>query len=362
MTKTNVLYCIINNRRLKENMIIPSPLISVIVPVYNVEQYLVQCIDSILNQKYENFELLLVDDGSTDRSGEICDVYEKKDKRVRVFHKKNGGVSSARNVGLDNAKGEWIAFVDSDDIVTPNYLSELYSDVKSDVDLVIQKYFIFKDYLKDERFLEAIKETDIYDKSDLQKLIVEYHLYKNGHIWSKLYKQEFIQNNNIRFQEEISFCEDYYFLFQYLDVIYGKVVCSYVANYFYRDRDNSSVHVGFKDFEKGYFTFRKIKSFILSFAVRNNCKIKDFDVAYLLHRAIMTAKSTSQLRSITSEDWDFFLNYFKVFTRKTKNDRWVVSHFKSHPFILLTYIKACRSLRNFLARTNMWGILDALKK
>ena len=112
-----------------------NPLISVIVPVYNVEQYLVQCVDSILNQKYENFELLL-------------DVYGKKDKRVRVFHKKNGGVSSARNVGLDNAKGDWIAFVDSDDIVTPSYLFGLYSDVKSDVDLVIQKYFIFRNSLK----------------------------------------------------------------------------------------------------------------------------------------------------------------------------------------------------------------------
>lgn len=331
-------------KSVKENIMKQqNPLISVIVPVYNVEQYLVQCVDSILNQKYENFELLLVDDGSTDKSGDICDVYGKRDKRVRVFHKKNGGVSSARNVGLDNAKGEWIAFVDSDDIVTPSYLSGLYSDVRSDVDLVIQKYFIFKNSLRDERSPEVIKETDVYDKSDLQKLIVEHRLDKNGYICSKLYKQEFIRNNNIRFQEEISFCEDYYFLFQYLDIIYGKVVCSPVANYLYRDRENSSVHIGFKDFEKGYFTYRKIKSFILSFAVRNNCKIEDFDVAYLLHRAMMTVKSTSQLRSITSEDWDFFLKYFKVFTRKTKNDRWMVSHFKSYPFILLTYIKACRS-------------------
>ena len=339
-----------------------GPLISIIVPVYNVDAYLKQCVDSILNQKYENFELLLIDDGSTDKSGEICDVYEQRDKRGRVFHKKNGGVSSARNVGLDNAQGDWIAFVDSDDIVTPNYLSGLYSDVKSDVDLVIQKYFVFKNYLKDESVPEVIKNAVVYDKSDLQKLIVEHRLDKNGYICSKLYKQEFIRNNNIRFQEEISFCEDYYFLFQYLDIISGKVVCSPVANYLYRDRENSSVHIGFKDFEKGYFTYRKIKSFILSFAVRNNCKIEDFDVAYLLHRAIMVAKSTSQLRSITAEDWDFFLEHFKVFTRKTKNDRWMVSHFKSHPFILLAYIKACRSLRNFLARTNMWGILDALKK
>ena len=250
-----------------------GPLISIIVPVYNVDAYLKQCVDSILSQKYENFELLLIDDGSTDKSGEICDVYEQRDKRVRVFHKKNGGVSSARNVGLDNAKGDWIAFVDSDDIVTPNYLSGLYSDVKSDVDLVIQKYFVFKDHLKDESVPEVIKNAVVYDKSDLQKLIVEHRLDKNGYICSKLYKQELIRNNNIKFQEEISFCEDYYFLFQYLDIISGKVVCSSVANYLYRDRENSSVHIGFKDFEKGYFTSSKIITTVYQCIIYNLVQI-----------------------------------------------------------------------------------------
>ena len=86
------------------------PVISVIVPVYNVEKYLGQCIDSILKQSFQNFELLLIDDGSPDESGKICDEYAAKDGRVRVFHKENGGVSSARNVGLDNAAGQWVAF------------------------------------------------------------------------------------------------------------------------------------------------------------------------------------------------------------------------------------------------------------
>ena len=89
--------------------------ISIIVPVYNSEQTLNRCIDSILGQTYRNFELLLINDGSKDRSGEICDEYARKDSRVKVFHKENGGVSSARNVGLDNARGEWITFCDSDD-------------------------------------------------------------------------------------------------------------------------------------------------------------------------------------------------------------------------------------------------------
>ena len=96
-------------------MYIPNPKISVIVPVYNVEKYLHRCVDSILAQTFNDFELLLIDDGSKDKSGAICDEYAAKDSRVRVFHKENGGVSSARNLGLENAKGDWIIFIDSDD-------------------------------------------------------------------------------------------------------------------------------------------------------------------------------------------------------------------------------------------------------
>ena len=103
-----------------------KPVVSIIVPVYNTEKFLHRCIDSILTQTYTDFELLLIDDGSKDSSGTICDEYAAKDVRVRVFHKENGGVSSARNMGLDNARGEWITFVDSDDWIDDNYLEALY--------------------------------------------------------------------------------------------------------------------------------------------------------------------------------------------------------------------------------------------
>ena len=93
--------------------------ISVIVPVYKVEKYVGECINSILAQSFKDFELILVDDGSPDKSGEICDSYAKKDNRIKVFHKKNGGVSSARNFGIDKAVGEWLCFIDSDDTILP---------------------------------------------------------------------------------------------------------------------------------------------------------------------------------------------------------------------------------------------------
>ena len=114
------------------------PKISIIVPVYKVEKYLHRCLDSIVNQTFTDWECILVDDGSPDNSGKICDEYAEKDKRFRVFHQKNAGVSAARNKGLDEVKGEWVGFVDSDDWIETNMYEYLYSDaIKTKVDVVI---------------------------------------------------------------------------------------------------------------------------------------------------------------------------------------------------------------------------------
>ena len=147
------------------------PKISVIVPVYNTEQYLHRCIDSILAQTYTDFELLLIDDGSKDNSGKICNEYAAKDSRVRVFHKENGGVSSARNIGLDNAKGGWISFVDSDDWISTEYLENLFNAVDNTVDLVVA-YAHLVDYQEPDKFefpdyLIDINNIDIlFEKND----------------------------------------------------------------------------------------------------------------------------------------------------------------------------------------------------
>ena len=114
-----------------------KPKISVIVPVYNTEKYLQRCIDSILLQSFTDFELLLIDDGSTDSSGTICDKYAEQDSRIRVFHKANGGASSARNIGLDNAIGEWVCFVDSDDSLTRDAVEILCTNCNNGADIVI---------------------------------------------------------------------------------------------------------------------------------------------------------------------------------------------------------------------------------
>lgn len=118
-----------------------TPKISVIVPVYKVEQYIHRCVDSILAQSFTDFEIILVDDGSPDNCGKICDEYAQKDSCVKVFHKPNGGVSSARNLGLNNAKGEWVTFIDSDDYIEQGFFS-IPKDTSED--LLIQNYKVLK--------------------------------------------------------------------------------------------------------------------------------------------------------------------------------------------------------------------------
>ena len=121
-------------------------LISVIIPVYNVEKYLKRCMDSVLKQTYSNIEIIIVDDGSTDTSGSLCDEYWKKDSRITVFHKENGGLSSARNFGLERVSGNYVCFIDSDDFIHENYISFMYDKIiKNDADICYCKSTKFTD-------------------------------------------------------------------------------------------------------------------------------------------------------------------------------------------------------------------------
>jgi glycosyltransferase involved in cell wall biosynthesis len=182
------------------------PKLSVIVPIYNVEAYLPRCVNSILSQSYLDFELLLIDDGSPDNCGKICDEYAQKDSRVRVFHKPNGGVSSARNLGLDNACGEWVTFIDSDDYVDADYLKELiHAQQWSLVDYVVT--------LNGSGLQEGELEV-CRDKYNL--LFSKYHIDRNGYVIGKLYKVSIINSLHLRFNVNIHLGEDAMFALQYL--------------------------------------------------------------------------------------------------------------------------------------------------
>ena len=181
-----------------------NPKISVIIPVYKAEKYLHNCVDSILAQTFTDFEVLLIDDGSPDNSGEICDRYAQKDPRVRVFHKENGGVSSARQCGIDNAYGEYTIHADPDDWVEPTMLEELYIKVKmDDIDMLICDYY--KDYT----------DKSIYIKqkpSSLDSDIVVKELFKGlyGSCWNKLIRRSCYKKYNISFPLDLTCNEDLY--------------------------------------------------------------------------------------------------------------------------------------------------------
>lgn len=177
--------------------------ISIIIPIYNAEKYLGRCVDSILSQTFTDFEVLLIDDGSPDSSPAICDEYAKRDPRVRVFHKPNGGVSSARNLGLDNAKGEWITFIDADDYITKDLLYDYILDSDSS-DLVIQGFSHNKDF-------DVSLPNQILDGEDLIDKFIDIDSEIKGFVWNKLYRRDIIKNNNIKFDENISMIEDLLF-------------------------------------------------------------------------------------------------------------------------------------------------------
>ena len=192
------------------------PKVSVIVPIYNTEKYLHRCIDSILGQTFTDFELILVDDGSTDKSGKICDEYAKKDSRIVVVHKENGGVSSARNNGLDIAHGEWITFVDSDDYISDNMLSSFDIEFEDNSDMKIGTITSFGYNAN----VSGPTSDRIISIDDLSLHTKQLNIQSPC---SKLYKVSIIKNFKIYFDKNIRVSEDLLFNIEVL------LRCSYIS-------------------------------------------------------------------------------------------------------------------------------------
>lgn len=189
-----------------------EPKISVIIPVYNVENYVTKCIMSIINQTYKNLEIICINDGSTDLSGHICNRLSKDDNRIKVLHKKNGGVSSARNMGLQHATGEFIAFVDPDDWIKPEmYEILIKASLVHNADISVVSYFIDKA----DKSVEVINEKKItnnpFNNEDLIRYAFIRDKYKGfgAYLWNKLFRASLINNDNeIRFDESLFVGED----------------------------------------------------------------------------------------------------------------------------------------------------------
>lgn len=210
-------------------------MISVIVPVYNAEKYLHSCIDSILRQSFKDFEIMLIDDGSKDGSSAICDEYAAKDSRIRVFHKPNGGVSSARNLGLDNARGEWVTFVDSDDWIAPTFLELLLESAnKNHADICMcDFYFSFRD--NDYRH-------DVYSwRHQGVQGLAEYIESTWTIACASIQKRSLYEDNRFRFPLNIRYCEDFHLIIRLCSK--AKIVSKVNEPlYYYRQQEGSVMH------------------------------------------------------------------------------------------------------------------------
>ncbi len=209
--------------------------LSIIVPVYNVERYLETCIESVLNQSIGNWELILVDDGSRDSSSMICDSYVEKDERIRVFHKPNGGVSSARNVGIENAQGEYISFVDADDWIERTYV-EVLSREANGYDI---SFFGLRIHQRCNRVRRLIPSKQSSKSSSIEAEECLLSLKSNednfeyfGYTWDKVFKRSVIVDNGIRFIEGLSLREDELFTMDFcqrMDSV--KIISDCLYNY-----------------------------------------------------------------------------------------------------------------------------------
>lgn len=211
----------------ERDQVTSTPKISVIVPIYNAAPYVAKCIEGILSQTYRNIEVILIDDGSTDRSAEICQAFAQKDPRIRFISQENQGVSATRNNGIALAEGEFIAFIDSDDEVCPEYLS--FFSLESD--LSIQGY-ISKEGQTEREI--SFKERSVQGSVAKVFCINSF----NSAVWSKLFRKSIIKENNIQFPINLCFSEDTIFLLHYVRFAHTLFVSS-KAGYLYINREAS---------------------------------------------------------------------------------------------------------------------------
>lgn len=211
-----------------------NPLISIIVPCYKVEEYLDKCIESIVKQTYKNLEIILVNDGSPDNCAQICDDWAKRDSRIKVIHKENGGLSSARNAGLDIAKGEYISFIDSDDFIDITFIEFLYLKLKeSNADISCCGYYHY--FNADLKEIRHFKNINLVMNSCEAIIKMNTIGYFGVGSWNKLYKSELF--NDIRFPIG-KLSEDWFILYKLIDKA-NKITYNSEPKYYYRQRKGS---------------------------------------------------------------------------------------------------------------------------
>lgn len=279
------------------------PIVSIIVPVYNVEKYINRCIDSILAQTFTDWECILVDDGSPDKSGEICDEYASRDSRIQVIHKQNGGVSSARNAGLDVAHGEYVWFVDSDDWIENDSLKEIYNIMdKTNTDICFfESNLVFINKIKNtfsfSSFIDEPHNIIVYNtKSECVKAIEKLEMCGGfGWTWNKWFKKSIIDNYILRFDQRFSIQEDHLFTLSYMLYVKSIAIANVRPYYYFINDDsllkNQHAYLNTKDRNVAIFEIRK--AICNKFCITDMNYIKWFCTDYIV-REIRNLRSLNK--------------------------------------------------------------------
>lgn len=275
-----------------------KPSISVVIPVYKVEQYLRECVDSVLSQTYENLDIILVDDGSPDNCPAMCDDYSEKDSRVRVIHRKNGGLSAARNSGIGIARGEYITFIDSDDYVSKTYVEQLYTIMKASSAGIVQCVYssnanelndtVSTDYTVYSPH-DAIKSTFCAGKRKIVRAA-----------WGKLYKTGMFTGENGTRYPEGQTAEDLYVMPEVFDRA-GSFALADSTKYFYRLRGDS---LWLKPFDSSKLDYFKSISHVKEYLAKNHPDLLDYAnndeiniTTFILRKALETEPADSPIVS-----------------------------------------------------------------
>ena len=214
-----------------------NSLISIIIPIFNAEKFLKKCLESVIKQSYMKIEIILVNDGSTDNSIDICLEYANKDKRIRVFNQDNKGGAAARNLGIKKANGDYIAFVDSDDFINKKYIELLYHNmVKYNAQLSVCGYNIVQENDDFDNKLDENINIETFDKSEAYGKLLDNNC--GGYFGGKLFSKNKIYEMQMYINEEIYICEDFEFVARYLDKC-DKLVFQNIKLYYYYKNSNS---------------------------------------------------------------------------------------------------------------------------
>ena len=257
-----------------------EPLVSIIVPIYNAQDFLKDCITSILAQTYTEWELILINDGSTDNSEDICKVYSSSDRRIKYLKKTNGGVGSARNLGLRHISGDWVTFVDADDQIYPYFVETLVKlAINADCDSVCAGYV---ECDSKGNVLYSTENVHDYKFLTYKQSVLDFYqlnVFKyNGYIWNRLFRVSVIKDNNLSFNENIYYKEDGLFVMQFISKSKKNIPFTPYPVYKYYMNTDSATHQLTNKFNKKYVT--TVDARILTLKAVEESNISD---AYLLH-------------------------------------------------------------------------------